>query len=141
MRFFDSSAVVKLYLEEEHSARVRGWMEPVFSVVSRLAEVEVASAFVRGVRAGMMTREQGERALAGFRADFVRWQVVEVSREVTAEAIRLAWSYPLRAADAIQLGSALVFSRAMGRDLGGFVAFDHQLNEVARAERLNVPAL
>jgi predicted nucleic acid-binding protein len=100
--------------------------------------VEVPSAFARGVRAGVITEEQGDRALAGFRADLARWQVVELTREVVGEAVRLVWRHPLRAADAIQLGSALVFARASGQPLDSFIAFDGQLNEAARAERLNI---
>jgi predicted nucleic acid-binding protein len=139
LRFFDSSAVVKLYVEEQHSRRVRGWMEPVLSVVSRLTEIEVASAFGRSVRAGILSSEEGERALASLRADVARWQVVELTGEVVTEAVRLLSRHPLRAADAIQLGSALVFTQAMGQDLDGFVAFDQRLEDAARAERLAVP--
>ena len=138
LRFFDSSAVVQMYLQEEHSERMRGWLTPGDCVVSRLAEVEVSSAFSRGVRHGVLTAEHADRALAGFRADMRRWEVMELTHEVVSEAIRLLWSHPLRAADAIQLSAAIVFEREIGQPLQDFVAFDQSLAEAARAERLQV---
>jgi hypothetical protein len=80
LRFFDTSAVVKLYLQEEHSDRMRGWRTPGGSVVSRLTEVEVSSAFSRGVRAGVLSAAHADRAHASFRADLGRWDVMEPTR-------------------------------------------------------------
>jgi predicted nucleic acid-binding protein len=138
VRFFDSSAVVKLYIQEDHSDRIRRWLQPEASVVSRLAEVEVSSALSRGVRAKILSPNHGERAIAAFRADLIRWQVMEVSPQVVAEAVDLTWRHSLGAADALQLGSALTFVRATGQALDGFVAFDQRLIEAARAESLRV---
>ena len=96
------------------------------------------SALCRGVRTGILSTAQGEKAMAAFRADVQRWDIVELTPEVVSEANRLLWRHPLRAADAIQLGTALVFERAIEMSLERFVAFDQGLLDAARAERLLV---
>lgn len=138
MRFFDSSAVVKLYLREDHSAQMRELLAPGEGVVCRLTEVEVSSALGRGVRLGALSSANADRALAGLREDIRRWDIMELTRDVVSEAIRLLWRHPLRAADAIQLGAALVFERELGQPLEQFVVFDQRLADAARAERLHV---
>ncbi len=136
--YLDTSAVVKLYVEEKYSRHVRQLLKSGACVISRLTQVEVQSAFHRAVRSGVLAAEDGDRAVAGFHVDLKRWDVMELTGDVTAEAIDLVWRHSLRAADAIQLGSALVFQRRLGQPLHGFVTFDRRLVDAARAERLPV---
>jgi predicted nucleic acid-binding protein len=65
--------------------------------------------------------------------------VVQVAptEQVRTRAARLLASYPLRAADAFQLGAALVWAQdqAAGHD---FVCLDERLREAARQEGFSV---
>ena len=138
MRFLDASAVAKGYQVEEHSTQVRVWLSAGNAAVSRLTEVEVASALGRLGRTGAVPVQRAQAALMAFRSDVVRWQVVELTPDVVSTAIHLHWGHALRAGDAIQLASALVLQRELGQPLDAFVTYDRRLAAAARDEQLTV---
>jgi predicted nucleic acid-binding protein len=63
--------------------------------------------------------------------------MVELSPGVALEARSLLVRHALRAADAIQLASALLLKREL-REPVTFAAYDHRLKAAARAEALTV---
>jgi predicted nucleic acid-binding protein len=138
MRFFDASALVKRYVQEPHTPRVRRLIAAGNVIVSRLSEVEVAAALARLVREKALTAAEGARALEAFRRDFDRWHVIELAPEVTARAQGLLERHAISANDAIQLASAQYFELMMDEPLAEFVAFDRRLLDAARAEGLAV---
>src|SRR6187200_2699955 len=107
MRFFDASALVKRYLSETGSAAVGRLLSSGPAAVSRLSEVEIASALARRTREGHFTSAQRDRVIAALVRDLPALIVVEMTSEITVEARSLLRRHPLRAGDAIQLGSAL----------------------------------
>lgn len=106
--------------------------------VSRLAEVEVVSALARLTRDRAVSASIRDAAIAAFLKDLAAWEIVEVTREVTARAREALLVYRLRASDTVQLASALVLESRLGEPLETFVALDARLLEAARAERLRV---
>lgn len=139
MHFVDASALVKRYVRERHSARVRRLIAAGPTAVSRLSEVEVPSAFARLFREGRLSGRRRERALAAFVLDFESWYVVELTPAVAALARRALDQYDLRAGEAVQLGSALWLRQALGESLAGMIAFDTRLVAAAIAEHLMSP--
>lgn len=137
MRFFDASALVKRYVREQGSTQVRRKLADGDVVVARLSDVEVVSAFARLTRERAMSASQRDRAVSAFTTDLAAWTVVEMTSEVTRAARRLLLRHPLRAGDAIQLGSALVLQESVGT-LDSFVAYDARLLDAARTEGLRV---
>lgn len=89
MQFFDASALVKRYVREPESVRVRKLLRADAVAVSRLSEVEVVSAFARLARDHALTPAQRDRATAAFVRDLSAWVVVEVTTTVTTTARRL----------------------------------------------------
>ncbi len=138
MRFFDASAVVAAYLDEADRTRARRLLGRRDVVVSRLTEVEAASAFSRLVRETVLTPARRDAATAVFLDDLAGWEIVEVTPEVTARARTLLVHHLLRAGDAIQLASALLVQERATQPLEEFVAFDRRLLDAARAEHLTV---
>ena len=138
MRFFDASAVVKRYVDESGSAHVRRLLVPGEVIVSRLSEVEVGSSINRRMREGALSAEQRDRVLAALIDDLATWQVVELTPEITSTALRLLRTHPLRAADAVQLASALFVDANLPGPLTEFVAFDRRLIDAALREGLTV---
>ncbi|MEK7402856.1 MAG: type II toxin-antitoxin system VapC family toxin [Gemmatimonadota bacterium] len=134
MRFFDASAIVKRYVREHDSGRVRRQLAAGDVAVSRLSEVEVVSAFARLAREEALTGAQRDRATAAFVADLSAWTVIEISGDVTRTARDLLSRHALRSADALQLAAALVLQQTIGRPLTAFVAFDRRLRDAAVAE-------
>ena len=139
MLFVDASALVKRYVREPHSAKVRRLIAAGPIAVSRLSEVEVPSALARLFREGRLSERARKRAFAAFVLDFKAWHVVELTTAVTALARSRLVQYDLRAGDAIQLASAIWLRQALGEGLAGVLAFDTRLVAAAIAERLVLP--
>ena len=108
MRFWDSSAVVPLLVEQKPSPRVSAWVtEDDTMVLWTLTPVEVVSALGRLVREEAL-REEVARAAEVRMEELVRTchVIVDVGA-VKSLATRLLRLHSLRAFDALQLGAAL----------------------------------
>jgi predicted nucleic acid-binding protein len=138
MRFFDASALVKKYVRESDSARVRRLLRSGEVALCRLSEVEVVSAFATLARDQAISVAQRDRAAAAFVSDLMAWHVIELTPDVVATARRLLMQHQLRAGDAVQLSAALVRQVGLGEALEEFVAYDHRILGVADAEQLAI---
>lgn len=138
MRFWDSSALVPLLLEEPASGAARSLLRGDHAIVVwRLSGAEVVSALWRRRRAGDI--EEGERLSAeqGLSSLERVWTTVEDAAQVDRRARRLLALHPLRAADALQLAAALVACDERPHVLP-FVTLDDRLAEAARREGFTV---
>lgn len=137
MVFVDASALVKRYVRERHSTKVRRLVAAGPVAVSRLSEVEVPSALARLARERRLSARARDRAVKGFITDFAAWHVIEITTAVTALARTLLHRHDLRAGDAIQLASAIWLRQAV--PLSGVLAFDTRLVAAALAEQFTTP--
>ena len=138
MRFWDSSALIPLVVEEERSRACRTLRRANPSIaVWALTRTELTSAVQRLAREGLLRREDVSVALRRVRLLEQRWTEVEAWQAVRDRADRALGSHPLTAADALQLAAALVLSneRPRGRV---FVTADERLSEAAAAEGFDV---
>ncbi len=138
MRFWDSSAVVPLLVEQTSSARVAAWLaEDPALVVWTLTPAEVVSALRRLVREAGLEEERAR--LAETRLDeLVRASHLVVDVEpVKARAARLLRLHPLRAFDALQLGAAVHWAEGHP-DGRSFHTLDARLALAARREGFQV---
>jgi predicted nucleic acid-binding protein len=142
--FLDSSAIGKLYHVEAGTPVVQSLVTQAESAlyISRLAVVEVRSAFARKVRAGHLVAADIELLRARFRADLRRrvLRTVAMNAGHFRDAERLINTYGLharlRTLDAIQLAVALYLQK---RGLvESFVCADKVLNHVAESAGLAV---
>ena len=136
--YLDTSALVKLYVEEAGTAEVVSWVDDATVVAtSRVAYAEARAAFARHRREGGFTAGLWRKAVAILDDDWSRYAIVEVSDGVVRNAGQLADRHALRGFDAIHLAAALELHRA--RDQIRFGCFDERLSLAARKEKL-VPA-
>jgi predicted nucleic acid-binding protein len=139
VRFWDSSAVVPILVEQQASARVAEWLDddPAL-VVWTLTSIEVVSALRRLVReAGLV--EESARLAESRLGELVRSAHVVVDVEpIKARAARLLRLHPLRAFDALQLGAAVHWAEGHP-DGRGFHTLDARLALAARREGFQVP--
>jgi predicted nucleic acid-binding protein len=139
MRFWDSSALVPLCLQQPRTAQALRWLdEDPELVVWWGSPVECASAFARLHRDGHLTRADEERArelLGSLRAS---WYEIQPGDAVREQALRLLRLHPLRAADALQLAAALAW--AGSPPAGRLLSFDERLDAAARREGFSGPA-
>jgi uncharacterized protein len=134
--YLDTSALVKLYVEEVHSDYVRGWVDEAEIVAAcRVAYPEAVSAVSRRHRTGDIATGAFRSTLRALRRDWGRLAVVDFDE---IEAGRLAARHGLRGVDALHLSSAaLLASSPAGPDVL-FASFDAALNRAASRERLQV---
>ena len=134
--YLDTSALVKLYVEEVYSDQVikqAGRTE--ISATSRIAYVETLSGIARKLRDGDMSRKEHEVLLEEFENDWNNFLVIEVTEEICRISGELLRSPLLRAFDAIHLASAVLLRRKIKEDVW-FSSFDKLLNVAAQAEGL-----
>jgi len=138
MRFWDSSALVPLFVREERSPFLEALVaDDPDMVVWWASPVECGSAVHRLRREGIFTPTEAAQVLAGLAATLDAANAVEPGDEMCASALRLLAVHPLRAADAFQLAAALLWTRDHpgGRD---FVCLDERLRTAAILEGFQV---
>ena len=142
--YLDTSALVKIYVEERGSERVK---ELALSDVGNrlaicsVAQVEFHSAIGRKRNDKKDDLDDGaaKQVAALFdshlRTKFLRLPVDDWTLNLASD---LAFRHPLRAYDAVQLAACLVLLRLSARDDLTFVSADRRLLTAARAEGLAV---
>lgn len=138
MRFWDTSALVPLVVDEPATPAIRALIaEDRDLVVWMLTSVELLSVLARLGR----TCEGLEDVLPGVRLDvmelFTRCAAVTHVEGVRRRAERLVGVHPLAAADALQLGAALIASGDRPETLE-FVTLDRPLARCAQLEGFRV---
>jgi hypothetical protein len=137
MKFWDSSAIFPLLLEEMGSSNVIGLYEDdPEQTVWCLTEVELTSALARRIREGMLPVDM-LRARGRLHTLTARWQEIGALEHVRGRALRLLEIHSLHSADALQLAAALVFCDERTESLP-FVCLDDRLADAARRERFPV---
>jgi predicted nucleic acid-binding protein len=138
MRFWDSSALIPLVVEEERSRACRTLRRANAAIaVWAFTRTELTSAVQRLAREELLRPEDVVSALRRVRLLEQRWTEVEAWQAVRDRADRLLGSHALTAADALQLAAALVLAseRPRGRV---FVTADARLAAAASAEGFDV---
>lgn len=134
MRFWDSSAIVPLLLEERSSDAVRAaFRRDPELVVWWATQVECVSALTRHDREGVVSAAGMIEALGRLDDLAMAWREIEPGSRVKQLANRLLRTHPLRAAEALQLASAIVAAEDQPATLG-LVTFDQRLADAATRE-------
>jgi len=117
--YFDTSALVKLYVEEEGSDLVSVYTrKSLFVATSRVAYAEARSAFARAWRSGVLGDKEYREVVSNFREDWPRYFTLDVSEPVLQRVDSLVDKYSLRGFDALHLASTIVVSgRIKGEEL------------------------
>ena len=136
MRFWDTSALVPLCVDEPESVGVKALLRDDPSMVVWWGSViECWSALARRRREGVLRGADEESAQTFLRTLRESWIEVLPGEDVRARAGRLLRLHPIRSADAIQLAAALVW--AGDPTSGEIVVYDRRLREAARLEGLS----
>ncbi len=127
--YFDSSAFVKLVVEEDGSDLAATlWDGCDAAVSSRLAYPEVRAALAAAGRAHRLDSADRRRAEAAWEDYWAAIRTVELTEAVTAHAGELAGRHSLRGADAVHLACLL----AVGAAETLFAVWDHRLRASAQ---------
>lgn len=134
MKYWDSSALIPLLVEQAASAGLRRVARDDPAVITWWATpVECASALGRLARDDLLTPHATAAAIARLRTAITMWTELSPSPDVKEQAIRLTRVHPLRAASALQLAAAIVAANFQPRSLE-FVTLDMRQARAAEAE-------
>lgn len=145
LHFVDTSALIKRYVPEVGSDWISSLAGDSTIAISALAIVEVSSALSRRAMEGSLTIEQRDEAFALFNIHLPTYIVIRLGQDVIVEAatllLKLPPDLPLRAADALQLASALRLARRARRGgvkLADMITADPRLAKAAKWAGLHV---
>lgn len=138
MRYWDASALIPLIVAEPDSESVRTWLSEDDHIVTWVwTRTEIIGAIERRAREGSLSRLQRRDVLERFNAFADSWDEVTEVLAVRSRANALLARHPLRAADAGQLGAALLVQEQLANPLT-FVCMDQRLSSAAELESLRV---
>jgi len=143
--FFDSSAIVKYYVDESGSDYVKNLIVSINKntiFVTRVTKVEVTAVFARQLKARRLTQSYVDNAVRVFHHHFTsKYFVVEITRDLLDRATDFATRHALRGYDAVQLAAMWeVADERISQGLSPIVlvSADVELNDAATSEGLAV---
>ncbi len=130
--FCDTSALVKLYIQEDASDEMQALARSASAIaVCRIAWAEIMAALSRRARENPTDAEAIETVRARLRADWPRYAIVEITQPLMDLAGEYADTFALRGYDSVQLAAARNVQQAAGEELH-FACFDARLQKAAR---------
>src|ERR1700733_11160543 len=138
MRFWDSSALLPLFVDESTRERLMALLEADNEVLSWWGTpLEIVSALARRERESLLTADQVSNTLVALHALATSWHEIVPSDAVRRTAERLLRTHPLRSADSLQLSAALIAADHDPSSLE-MVCLDERLTLAARREGFTV---
>jgi predicted nucleic acid-binding protein len=136
--YLDTSALVKLYVREAASVRVRNWVRSAAAAAtSVVAYAEARAAFARLYRSALTSPRRHRERVARLNVDWESYMRIELTPAVLRLAGETAETYELRGFDGIHLASALWLKDRTEVDCK-FVVFDQRLHDGASRAGLSV---
>jgi len=135
--YFDSSALVKLYVRESGRPEVLRLLRKHEIVASAILPIEVRGALRRRAAENSIDNSRLPAALQQMAADRMQWALLAVSKEVLDRAEQIVARHAARTLDAIHIASAQEFEARLRAEVP-FVSADRRQAEAAEAAGLLV---
>ena len=135
--YFDTSVLVKRYVDEPGSTRARQLLRRLSVVSSALAPIEAISAVRRRLQAGEVDERAARAMIRRLASDRAGWQLIDVEPTILARAESLVRDVTLRTLDAIHVASAFAVVEGMARRVP-FVTADPTQRAAAQRFHLEV---
>jgi predicted nucleic acid-binding protein len=136
--YFDSSALVKRYIDEAGRREVLQLMRRYDVVTSTILPIELRSAMRRRESEGTLDAPALPGILKRIATDRGYWTLVEVGSGVLTAAEMLVATHPLRTLDAVHVASAQMFAARIKAQDSIFVSADKRQTDVASVLGMNV---
>ena len=134
MRFWDSSALVPIFVKEAATPEVESWRAADPGITTwMMTRVEVLAAIARKKRERPELVDLWNRAIHEVHEVASRWIEIWDVDATRRHAERIVLDHPLRTADALQLAAAIVAADGVPQSLE-LVTLDGRLAEAARRE-------
>ncbi len=137
--YIDTSALIKLFVQESYSDEVRQLVENANLVATGLiTRAETAAGVNRLARMNILDQSQCSTALKNFRNEWNDYHRIPITEQIVARADLLTCEFILRGYDAVHLACALTWSDLLGMPVS-LATFDMELH--AAAKRSGIEAL
>ena len=134
--YFDTSVIVKLYVEEGGSQEARALVQKYRLLSSVLLPLEVSSALARRRDSGELSPEDFWIGSGHFQDDRQFFEWVELTQAVRHRVESFLQVHAIRTLDAIHITSALVFKESVEIPALPFITADRRQLLAAQAIRL-----
>lgn len=135
--YFDTSVLLKQYVQEEGSVRAQDLLRRYQFLSSAIAPVEAISAVCRRQARGDLTRRELQTIVSWIRRDRAHWELIEVTLRVLARAEEAIQEASLTTLDAIHVASVIMFQSDSGIRVP-LITADSRQREGARRLGLDV---
>jgi predicted nucleic acid-binding protein len=138
MMFWDASALIPILIEGPQTKTIKDIVKKDSDIVVWWGSyIECFSAFARLRREGFLKVREDDQLRNFLTLLSDNWTEIEPGKDIRDTAERLLLSHPLRAADSLQLASALIWT---GKNPKGnnFVCLDQRLKTAARKEGFTI---
>jgi len=138
--YLETSHLVKLYVEESGSAKIKKLVAGAeFVATSIVSNVEARAAFSRKFREKGLNEREYKTIKADLEEDWEHFFVLHATMDVAREAGRLAEKHGLRGFDALHLASAMSLGPGKDDQISvNFSSSDKTLKDAAKNEGLNI---
>ena len=136
--YIDTSALIKLFIEETQSAEIKRLVENADMVATGLiTRAETPAGINRLARMNVIKPAECEAALDNFRKEWDYYHRILVTEQIVIRAGFLTSQYSLRGYDAVHLACALTWSELLGAPIT-LATFDKELYEAAQKSGMEV---
>lgn len=136
--YIDTSALIKLFIQEAYSDEVRRCVESADIIATALlTRAETPAGLNRLARMNILEQKQCETALANFRNEWQTYHRIPITEQIVERAGLLTSQYSLRGYDAVHLACALTWSELLGAPVT-VATFDRELRAAAQKSGFNV---
>lgn len=133
--FFDSSALLKRYLNEKGSDQIKKLFAETDKVfVSIITHVECASSLKRLLSSNYIDKNEYQRLNMEISLDFPFFETISFDDEIKRTALKVVDKYPLKALDTIQLATLIY----VANEVESFIVCDQKLKKYALKEGFHV---
>ena len=136
--YIDTSALIKLFVQENFSDEIRQLVENAELVATGLiTRAETAAGINRLARMNFLSEAQRTTVLNNFRKDWEYYHRIPITEQLVARADILTSQYILRGYDAIHLACALTWQDLLNMPVT-LATFDKELHEAAKESGIAV---
>ena len=136
--YLDTSSLVKLYVEEIDSEKIRNFAHDAAAVsTSKIAYAEARAAFARKQKEEEFSLKVLRKIVESLNRDWESYFVIEITDGLIRFAGDIAEKYLLRGFDSIHLASAVHLKNKIRADIH-FSSYDTRLNQSAEKEGIVV---
>jgi uncharacterized protein len=133
--FFDSSALLKRYLNELGDEKVQKLFEEADKVfISIITHLECASSFKRLLHTKFINEKEYQQLHIEITLDLPFFETIHFDEDVKSNALKIIEKYPMKALDTIQLASLVHVSN----EIDSFIVCDQKLKKYAIKEGFHI---